>query len=38
VTAGLLVLGGVLALVMARTIKRGYRRWRDHRRRTFATP
>jgi len=29
VTAGLLVLGGVLALVMARTIKRGYRRWRE---------
>jgi len=38
VTAGLLVVGGVLALVMARTIRRGYRRWRDHRRRTFATP
>lgn len=38
VTAGLLVLGGVLALVMARTIRRGYRRWRDHRRRTFASP
>jgi hypothetical protein len=37
VTAGLLALGGVLAVVMARTIRRGYRRWRDHRRRTFAS-
>lgn len=35
---GTLVVGMVLVIVLARTVRRGYRRWRDHRRRVFATP
>jgi heme exporter protein D len=36
ITLAVLVLGIVLAAVLARSIRRGYRRWRDHRRRAFA--
>ncbi len=36
ITLGVLVLGIVLAGVLSRSIRRGYRRWRDHRRRAFA--
>ena len=36
ITLGILVLGIVLAGVLSRSIRRGYRRWRDHRRRAFA--
>jgi heme exporter protein D len=36
ITLALLVVGVVLAVVLARSIRRGYRRWRDHRRRAFA--
>jgi len=38
ITSALLVAGIVLALVSLHAIRRGYRRWRDHRRRTFVTP
>ena len=36
ITLTVLVLGIGLAAVVARSIRRGYRRWRDHRRRAFA--
>ncbi len=37
-TAALLVVGIVLVIATFGTSRRGYRRWRDHRRRTFAAP
>jgi Domain of unknown function (DUF4126) len=36
IVLALLVVGIGLAAVLARSIRRGYRRWRDHRRRAFA--
>jgi hypothetical protein len=36
ISLALLVLGIVLSAVLARSVRRGYRRWRDHRRRAFA--
>jgi heme exporter protein D len=36
ISLAVLVVGIVLAAVLARSIRRGYRRWRDHRRRAFA--
>jgi hypothetical protein len=36
ITLGVLVVGLVLVAVLVRSIRRGYRRWRDHRRRAFA--
>jgi hypothetical protein len=38
VSIGLLVAGIAIAVALNRTIRRGYRRWRDHRRRVFTAP